>query len=170
MITINRIKDFVPGVLNIYALPIYNVDTIVNDIISIKDTNAYYKIQFASNSMKVVYNPVKTERGEYYEASISGFIPGESVANTKVLNIIRKYRCIVIYQESDGSFRWAGSRSTGFIINMTYNSGNDANPNKGYNIAFEAQLLDHPKPSKPYLVYQGQQIGLKPGDESASTE
>lgn len=170
MITINKVKDFVPGVLKLFAIPIYNIQSIVNDVIAIKDENAYYKIVFANDSLQADYTPQKSENGDYYQIDISGFIPGESVQNTKVLNIIRKYRFVVIYQESDGTFRWAGNKSTGLLLNLTYSSGNADNPAKGYNLVFEGSLLNHPKPSQPYVLLNGQQIGFAPNDNSSSTE
>ncbi len=163
MVTINRIKDFTPGILNLFAIPIYNIGKIEGDIISIKSATAYYNFVFANDSLKADYTPKKTERGEFYDINITGFIPGESVTNTKILNIIRRYRYLIVYQESDGTYRWAGGMNAGLQMDIKYSSGGGNDNNKGYAVSFSGILLTHPKPSKPYINLNDTSIELPGG-------
>lgn len=153
---INRIKDFVPGISSIYALPIYNIAGIDGDKISVKDEEMFFKFYFANDSEIASYKPVVSDRGDLYEISIQGFLPGESIINNKQLNLIRKYRYLVIYMESDGSYRLVGNAHTGLKMNLEYLSS----PAKGYRIEFFGQLLSHPKPSQPYILKNGTIIGF----------
>lgn len=170
MPVINRIKDFVPGLITLYAIPIYNIEKIVNEEVFIIDKDAYYRFILATDSLAADYEPVKSDEGEIYDHTITGFLPGESVVNTKVLNIIRKYRFLVIYQESDGTFRWLGNKDAGLQMNIRYNSGNRDNTAKGYNISFTGKLLLHAKPSKPYIRKGNTQIGIGDAPESSTTD
>jgi len=169
METINRIKDLSPGIVKLFALPIYNIEKIVNDTVFIKDTNAYYLFNFASDSILVEYEPIKDDQGDSYQIDISGFLPGESILNTKKLNIIRKYRYLIIYQESDGSFRMTGNYNAGLQMSIKYNSGNRDNQTKGYYVYFSAKLLNHPKPSTPYLKKGNDEIVLQDDGAPAAT-
>lgn len=163
---INRIKDFVPGISSIYALPIYNIAGIDGDKISVRDESMYFKFDFANDSESSNYKPVISDMGDLYEISIQGFLPGESVINNKLLNLIRKYRYLVIYRESDGSYRMAGNARTGLRMNLEYFS----TPNKGYRIEFFGQLLNPPKPSQPYILKNGTVFPFITGTSPAQTE
>jgi hypothetical protein len=163
MITINRIKDFTPGILNLFAIPIYNIGKIENDVISLRNAIAYYQLVFANDSLKANYTPQKSDAGEYYQIDIEGFMPGESVVNTKILNIIRKYRFLVIYQESDGTYRWTGGMNAGLQMELDYNSGAGNDNAKGYSIRFTGVLLNHPKPSQPYVKIDDASVELPGG-------
>jgi hypothetical protein len=148
MIAINRIKDVLPDISSIYAIPIYNIAGIDGDKISIKDENIIFKFDMANDSMSAEYEPVRSDSGELYQISITGFMPGESVANNKILNTIRKYKFMVIYLETDGTYRRTGSSSVGLDLDIKYQSS----PNKGYKITFSKLLLEAPKPSQPYIL------------------
>lgn len=152
MKTIDRVKDFTPGIIsNLYAVPLYNIQKVISNTIYINNTDDYFKFNTAGGRAIANYEPIPSENGDYYNVTISAFIPGESTELNKILNHLRKFRYIVIYQESDETWRWVGTPDIGLRMSITYNSGSNSNPNKGYNLQFTGQLLQHPDPSQPFI-------------------
>jgi hypothetical protein len=142
METLTKKPNVLPGAVTLYATPIYNVTNIIDDLIYINDSSLLYKFECAIDSLKIELSDARSDAGLLNNCNITAFIPGWSSFNDKILTKIKQFRFLVIYQETDGEFRFLGSRHSGLYFSATFNS----DP-KGHNIAFTGSISSQILPS-----------------------
>jgi len=160
MQSINKISDQIPGLLNLYCIPIYNVSYISQGKTYIINPYHVYKFIFALDSLKLNSITINSEKGDHYNHQLNCFVPGEGTPENRVLAFLRRYTLLTIFQEADGTHRRLGNHATGLRLTYDYQSGNREEFSKGYSIQLSGLLLNTQQPCENYLMHQSTQIPL----------
>ncbi len=160
MITLSKNKQVLPGLVKLYAIPVFNVQNIIGNRVYVINPDYIYQFLVANDSLKATTKPVKSDRGKHYNISIQASMPGRSDYNDSVLDYIRNHKVALVYQESDGSFKRAGTKHTGFDFTYTYDTGGNDNFFQGYRLQFNAELKDRPLRSRNHLMHDEEEITL----------
>lgn len=159
MQTLSKQSNVVPGAIALYAIPIYNISNIIGNQIYINDDSLVFRFDFANDSLIIDYASKSTDPGSINEYVIDGFIPGQSDSIDTQLALIKQFRLLIVYRESDGVFKFIGSRHTGLKCQSTYSSGNGTK-RKGYDIEFSGSITPKVEPCSGVLDCKGLQIPL----------
>ena len=160
MKTINKQTEILPGLIKLYLTPVINIKYISLGLIHITNPDLIFKINHALDSLKIVSQPVLSEKGDYFDINLQTFIPGASDEAENHLNNIKRFTLLCIYQESDGNFYRVGNQSVGLKLEYIYSSGNRDESIKGYSITLSGKLLLSAKKCESFLMHNTDQIPL----------
>ena len=123
-----------------WAVP-FKIYSVSGNIISFSDISNIYEIYCTPGTIDESQELLEENRNNYYEISISGFIPKDSdEVRSAILDMIRKLY-VIIYENGNGDFKLA--RIPDYLLRLKSNLSSDKTESDlaGHSIIFSGKTL-----------------------------
>jgi hypothetical protein len=147
MKTVRTAHDALPGLLEIYAIPLYNIQRIYGSSVYILNHSDYYKIVCTFDSLQHDVKHIDSIGGTVYQHSIGGFIFGSNPYNEMLFEEMGRNNHILVIRKDDGTYKRIGDKETGLAFAFDFST---ATP--GMSFTFSGDLLHNSFPAElPFL-------------------
>ena len=131
------------GNINLYVLPLSNIQSISGNNITIIDAEWMLHITTQRDTLAHTMEVRKTKQGTKYAHSITAMSLGRSDANEDLLKDFMPHKLYVLVLDSTGAYYGLGSMEHGLELEWDYVSGSDGSGFKGYQITLSGELLSN---------------------------
>lgn len=146
MKTVRTAPDALPGLLEIYAIPLHNIQKLNGTSIFIFNHSDYYKIIFSHDSLQHLVKQ-SLEGNNVFLHSIGGFVFGSDVYNQSLFEEMSSLNHMLVLRNDDGTWKRIGDKDTGLAFEFDFNTDTP-----GLSFAFTGTLRHNSLPaSLPFL-------------------
>lgn len=138
---ISKTPNQLSGHLNLYAIPLYNLISILGEVITVANNNLNFQIEFNSESINYSSTVEDDKHGKSFKHIISGDIEGRQPQFDKLLETMLNYKFIVVLQNADGNYSRIGDLSHALKFSFEYKTSPNPAGNKGYSVEFSGNSL-----------------------------
>lgn len=148
MKSVNKQSDQLSGHLEVLAVPQSNIAGISGSQITLRDPEFVFELICARESIKLQLPSEYSQPGNAYKPVISGFIPGRSSDNDTILDLMLRFRFVVVLRNADGKYTRTGDMNQALKFGYEYSTSPDPAGQHGYTFSFSGAVLTPQKSVK----------------------
>jgi hypothetical protein len=153
MLVVTKTPDQLSGYVSILALPLFNIVSINAAQVTIRNPEANFELQCATETLQYNCPSAEAKPGKHFSHKVTGFIRGRNPANDKLLELMLRYRYIIVLRNLDGTYTLIGNLTHALAMNFEFTSSPDASASLGYTITFHGDTLSTSQPiTLPFIV------------------
>lgn len=139
---ITRSPDQIPGLIDLYAVPVTQIESIDGFNVNLIENATIYHARWAIDTITHQNDAARDAAGPFYNAKITGFIYGIDYASTTLLDEMLRHKFVVVYRDSKGFYMRLGNADIGLLFK--YKETSEAPI--GYQVEFAARITEVAKP------------------------
>lgn len=148
MLVVTKTPDQLSGYVSIFALPLFNVVSINAAQVTIRNPEANFELQCATETLQYNCPSAEAKPGKHFSHKVTGFIRGRNPANDKLLELMLRYRYIIVLRNLDGTWTLIGNLTHALAMNFEFTSSPDASASLGYTITFLSTEINKAFPDR----------------------
>lgn len=141
MKTITKNSNQLPGHIKLIAIPVWNINSIINGNVNVKSNDDVFLIECSHDTLNHDAKLEDTDNGKFYTHDVSAVLQGENDTND-YLDLLSRNTNVLLMQTDNGSWIRVGDLDNGLSLTFNYSS-----EKPGYNISFTGELLYKSKPN-----------------------
>jgi hypothetical protein len=142
MKNITRTPDQIPGLVDLYAIPVTQVSSIDGFNVNLIANALIFHARWAIDTLGHTNQAERDKAGPFYNAQIRGFVYGIDYGSTELLNEMLRYKFVVVYKDSKGNYSRLGNKDIG--LSFSYRESSEGRI--GYDCEFSARITEVASP------------------------